>query len=188
VRGGVTSSTPARPRDELASAKPASAPQLVVGGGVTPHPGLRFGAGFAHGAYRERRTIASGGAMPAASATVFNLEGEYAIGYTRVAGEWIVDRFETNMTPSLSRGFNLQVTRTITPRWFAAGRRVRVSSPVLVGAAPQRLVASTAEATLGYRLTRTFTVRGGYQGSSTFRDSTWRHAAAVSVVWSQRWF
>jgi hypothetical protein len=32
---------------------------------------------------------------------VFNIEGEYAIGYTRVSGELVVDRFETLIAPAV---------------------------------------------------------------------------------------
>ena len=63
------------------------------------------------------------------SATIFNIEGEYAAGYTRLSGEWIADRFETNGPIATARGFNVLATRTLTPRWFAGGRLVRVSSP-----------------------------------------------------------
>ncbi len=68
----------------------------------------------------------------AASATVFNLEGEYAVGYTRIAGEWILDSFETATTPAVARGYLLEAVRTLTPRWYSpAARRVprRPSSP-----------------------------------------------------------
>ena len=119
---------------------------------------------------------------------MFNVEGEYAIGYTRIAGEWIADRFETAIAPAVARGFNLEVVRTLTPRWFAAGRAVRASSPVLIGSSPGRRTATSSEATLGYRLTPEFTLRGGYQGSTSFNRPTREHALAVSFVWAQRFW
>lgn len=210
VRGGVTDSSPARQRNVLSASRPPAASQIVVGGGVTPTTGLRFGAGFAHGQYRshpvsqttpaihdesdEAGEYGSSAVTPKAtglsgdSATVFTIEGEYAIGYTRISGEWIVDRFETTVSPAVVRGFNLQAVRTLTPRWFAAGRTVRVTSPVLTGRKPGRRNAASAEATLGYRVTPAFTLRGGYQGSSSLYRPTWEHAIAVSAVWSQRWW
>jgi hypothetical protein len=188
VRGGVTDDTPARSRNVLSGARSPAKPQFVAGAGVTPVPGLRLGAAVARGQYRSRTVTSRGTTMPVASATVFNLEGEYAIGYTRVAGEWVLDRFETTFAQATARGFNLEAVRTLSPRWFAAGRTVRASSPVLTGASRGRRSATSAEGTLGYRLTPEFTLRGGYQGSTTFNRRAWDHALAVSFVWAQRWW
>ena len=188
VRGGVTDDTPARGRSMLDASRAAAKPQFVAGGGVTPAPGLRLGVGIARGRYRSSALSPKGTPVPAASATVFNVEGEYAIGYTRIAGEWIADRFETAIAPAVARGFNLEVVRTLTPRWFAAGRAVRASSPVLIGSSPGRRTATSSEATLGYRLTPEFTLRGGYQGSTSFNRPTREHALAVSFVWAQRFW
>jgi hypothetical protein len=187
ARGGVTDGTPSRARSIISEYRAAAQPQLVAGGGVTPIAGLRFGAGFARGGYRTGDPV-SGRPTPAASATVFNLEGEYAVGYTRVAGEWVLGRFETTISPAVARGFNLVATRTLSPRWFAAGRAVRASSPVLSGRAPGRRTATSAEGTLGYRLTPDFTLRGGYQGSTSFNRPKWEHALVVSGVWARRWW
>jgi hypothetical protein len=119
---------------------------------------------------------------------VFNIEGEYAIGYTRVSGEFVVDRFETMISPAVARGFNVVAVRTLSPRWFTAGRVVGASTPVLTGPTAVRRVGKSAEATIGYRLTPTMTFRAAYQGSTSFTRPTWRHAVAVSTVWAQRWW
>jgi hypothetical protein len=188
ARGGVTDDTPARGRSIFSASRAPASPHIVFGGGVTPTQGLRFGAAFARGRYRSNAVTFQGAPLPDESVSVFNVEGEYAIGHTRITGEWIVDRFETTMSPAVARGFNLQAVRTLTPRWFAAGRAVRASSPVLVGTSPGRRTATSAEANLGYRLTTSFTLRGGYQGSSSLYNPKWEHALAVSVVWAQRWW
>ena len=187
VRGGVTDATPARPSNVF-SASRSAARQIVGGAGITPLPGLRAGVGFSQGRYRAPSSTATGAPIPAADVTVFNLEGEYAVGYTRVAGEWIVSRFETSLSPAVARGFNLQAVQTLTPRWFAAGRVVRVSSPVLTGFAPGRRTGASTEGTVGYRLSPDFTLRGGYQGSRSMFRPGWNHALAMSAVWSQRWW
>ena len=184
----MTDDTPARGRSVFSAARAPAASQIVLGGGVTPTQGLRFGAGLARGRYRSNAVSQKGTPLQDESATVFNIEGEYAIGYTRISGEWIVDRFDKTISPAVARGFNLQTVRTLTPRWFAAGRAVRASSPVLTGPSPGRRTATSAEANLGYRLTRSFTLRGGYQGSSSLYNPKWKHALAVSAVWSQRWW
>ncbi len=209
VRGGMTDSTPTRARSVFSSSKAPAAPQFVVGGGVTPTTGLRVGAGLAVGRYRvdavaqknlvvpedsygsvptTNAVIPRGAPLPDELATVFNIEGEYSIGYTRVSGEFIVDRFETLISPAVSRGFNLVAVRTLSPRWFAAGRIVGASSPVLTGPIPVRRIGQSTEATIGFRLTPTVTFRAGYQGSTAFSRPTWKHAIAVSTVWSQRWW
>jgi hypothetical protein len=209
VRGGMTDATPARARSVFSSSKAPAAPQFVLGGGVTPATGLRFGAGLALGRYRvdavsqknlvipdnsyrsapaTNGVIPKGTPLPNEGAAVFNMEGEYAIGYTRVSGEFIIDRFETLISPAVARGFNVVAVRTLSPRWFTAGRIVRASSPVLSGPVPGRRVGKSAEATIGYRLTPTVTFRAAYQGSTSFNRPTWQHAVAVSTVWSQRWW
>ena len=209
LRGGVTDATPTRARSVFSHARTASATQVVVGGGVTPIAGLRFGGAFATGRYRidmlSQRTmvipdgsygtpfatngiVAKGTALPDGSVSLYNVEGEYAIGYTRITGELVVDRFETMIAPAVSRGFNLLGVRTLSPRWFVAGRTVRASTPVLVGPTAGRRIAKSAEGTVGYRLNRTITFRAAYQGSSSFSRPAWQHAVAFSTVWSQRWW
>jgi hypothetical protein len=209
VRGGVTDATPTRARSVFSSANPPSATQAVVGGGVTPITGMRFGGAMAVGRYRinalSQRTVAipdgsyganyatngvvaKGTPLPDANVAVFNLEGEYAIGYTRITGELVVDRFETMIAPAVSRGYNLLAVRTLSPRWFVAGRAVGASTPVLIGSTEERRTARSAEGTLGYRLNRTITFRAAYQGSTAFNRQTWQHAIAFSTVWSQRWW
>lgn len=188
ARAGITDDTPVRGRNVMSRSRTPAALQAIAGGGFTPAPGIRVGAGFGRGRYRSNTTTPKGTPIAAADATVFNVEGEYSAGYTRITGEWIVDRFETAIAPVDARGFNLLAVRTLAPRWFVAGRAARASSAVLVGSAPGRRTASSAEATLGYRLTPQFTLRGGYQGANSFNREAWQHALAVSVVWAQRWW
>ncbi len=189
ARAGVTDHTPTRSRKMMSSSRPAARPQLVAGAGITPIQGLRLGGGYARGVYREPSTPAA--PVPAtreASATIFNLEGEYSIGYTRIAGEWIRDSFETASTPAVARAFLLEAVRTITPRWYAAGRTTRSSTPVFAAGTRTRRAATGTEATLGYRLSPEITLKAGYQGSRSYTAREWTHAAAVSVVVFKRWW
>lgn len=188
ARAGITDASPTSAANVFEADRANRAPHLIVGAGWVPHAGLRLGAAVAHGRYRPDSQSATGQLTPAADATTTTVEGEYAIGYTRVQGEWIADRFTTTVSPAMAYGMNVMATRTLTPRWFAAARAVRASSPVLTGPNPGRRVATTAELSLGYRLTPTFTLRGGYQGSNSLYDPKRTHAAAVSVVWAQRWW
>ena len=122
----------------------------------------------------------------AASATVFNLEGEYAVGYTRIAGEWIMDRFETATTPAVARGYLLEAVRTLTPRWYIAGRTTRASTPVFAAGTRVRRTSGTADVNIGYRLSPEILIKAGYQGSRAYTRADWDHAAAISLVFAQR--
>ena len=182
LRGGVTDSTPARPREELQSGERPAAPQLVLGGGYTPRAGLRIGAGFAHGQYRK-----AAGTIPDANATILNIEGEFTVNHTRLSGEWIMDRFGTTPGPSIARSFYLQGVQTITPRLFGAARFARIAPPpfYLSGIRANR---TTAELTAGYRITREFTLRAGYYGDRRYLAPDWDNQAGVSIVWARRWY
>jgi hypothetical protein len=187
ARAGVTDGTPARNRKMMSASRPPAQPQVVAGGGVTPIAGLRLGAGFARGKYREE---ISGSTLPtsrSADATVFNLEGEYAIGYTRIAGEWIRDSFETASMPAVARGYLLEAVRTLSARWYAAARVTRASTPIFASGLRVRRSAGTADGTIGFRLNPEVTIKAGYQGSRTYLRNDWDHAAAVSFVYARRW-
>jgi hypothetical protein len=182
LRGGVTDSTPARPRVELKSGQRPAMAQLVLGGGFTPRAGLRIGAGFAHGPYRK-----AAGTIPAASATILTLEGEFAFNQTRLSGEIVRDRFGTTPGPSIAQSFYLQGVQTITPRLFGAARVARAEPPPLF-ISGIRANRTTVELTAGYRLTREWTVRIGYYGDHRYLATGWDNQAGVSLVWARRWY
>jgi putative nucleotidyltransferase with HDIG domain len=188
ARAGVTDGTPTRSRRMMSSSRPSAQPQVVAGGGVSPIAGLRLGAGFAHGVYREQVPASTLAINREADATVFNLEGEYAIGYTRLAGEWIVDRFESATAPAIARGFLLEAVQTLTPRWYVAARTTRVATPGMAGGVRIRRSAGSADGTVGFRLSPDVTLKAGYQGSRTYTRGDWDHAAAVSIVYGKRLF
>ncbi|HET7221372.1 MAG TPA: hypothetical protein VFJ02_25125, partial [Vicinamibacterales bacterium] len=189
ARAGVTDGTPARNRKMMSSARPPARPQFVAGGGVTPIAGLRVGGGYARGVYRESTDATA--TLPSAreaDATVFNLEGEYSVGYTRIAGEWVRDSFETATTPAVARGLLLEAVQTISPRVYAAARTTQTSTPVFAAGARTRRAARSVEATIGFRLSPEITLKAGYQGSRTYTGVAWTHAAAVSFVVFKRWW
>jgi hypothetical protein len=191
LRAGVTDGTPARYRKIFASNNPSAAPQLIAGGGITPRAGLRFGIGLSHGAYRDAEDTDYYNRpypLPAADATVFNFEGEYAFAYTRLSGEWVMDRFESTTTPAVARSFYVQGVQTLTPRIFATGRITRVSAPVSVTNHDIRSSRQSIELSGGFRLTPQWTLKGGYEAARRFNTNDWTHAATASVVWARRWF
>jgi hypothetical protein len=190
VRAGITDSTPARSRNVFDADRPAAMRQIVVGGGVSPVVGLRVGAGLAHGAYR---TIGPDAPDAVASAgktevTVVNLEAEYAFGHTRFSGEWIRDRLESPLGPSVARGYFVQAVQTLTPRLFATAQLVGASAPAYINQRRERRNMTSAELSAGYRLHEQLTVRGGYYASRHFFATERSHTAVASLVWSHRWF
>jgi hypothetical protein len=191
ARAGVTDSTPARSRNVFADDRSAAMRQVIAGGGLTPITGLRVGAGFAYGAFRPRGTAAidpTTTPAPAANATVFNLEGEYAIGHTRFSGEWVRNRFDSTLGPAVARGYFVQAVRTFGPRLFGTVRHVSASSPAYVNGIREGRSMTTTEVTAGYRLRRELTARGGYYASRRFGSTDRSHTAILSLVWSKRWF
>jgi len=202
ARGGITNATPALAREELKDNQPPGMAQLVLGGGVTPMPGLRFGGGFSHGRYREQRSVrlqSQSGytssttavvapvVFPAADATVTNVEAEYAYGHTRVQGEWVWDRFETTTAPATATAFFVQAAQTFTPRWFGAARLTSIDAPTSPATPNDHTRASVVEANAGYRLTRELTLRGGYYGQRYFYDAPWDNRLCASIVWARLW-
>jgi hypothetical protein len=188
ARAGITDQSPTRHRNILDSHAPDAEVQLVAGGGYSPAAGARIGASVARGAFRKASTIQSTAAPVGDDATMVTVEGEYAIGYTRVTGEWIRDAFDATAGPAVARGFSLMATRTLTPRWFVAGRADRVSSPAITPSLDRiRRAASSGEATIGYRLDTDVSLRAGYQVLRWFGVPVWDHQLVVSAVWARRW-
>jgi hypothetical protein len=194
ARAGITDSTPARYRKVFAGGAPTSMAQLVAGGGLTPWPGLRVGGAIANGRYRSASdrdyygAAGQGTPLTDASVLVTNLEVEWSYAYTRVSGEWVRDRFETDGMPAISRAFYVQGVQTLSPRTFAAARVTRASTPVTTASGPARWTRVSTELTGGYRLTPDLTLRAGYEGERRFGQADWNHAAVASVVWARRWF
>ena len=182
VRGGVIDGTPARQRAPGQSDQPPAMAQAILGGGISPAAGMRMGFGWAHGGFR-RATETS----PRGTATVFNIEAEYAFNQTRLSGEWVQDRFHAAPQTYTSRSFYTQALQTITPRLFGAGRVVRTQSPpfFVSGLIAHR---TAVELTAGYRVTTDWTVRGGYVRERPYNGPDWDNQAAVSIVWARRWY
>lgn len=188
VRAGATDSTPARPQLELKSGRSPAYAQFVTGGGVTPAAGLRFGVGFARGRYRGAPPLSAViDPVPAASATVFNVEGEYTIRYTRLSGEWVRNVFDTTSTPATATASYVQIAQTLTPRWFAAARWTAAHAPVGLPGAWQRRADTAYETAVGYRLTPDWTLRSGWSAQRAFTAAGFDQQVGASLVWARRW-
>lgn len=187
LRGGITDSSPVKPRNAFSHDRLAAEAQFVLGGGFTPVTGLRVGAGWTRGHYRPR-SVSAASPAPYKVATVLTAEAEYAFAHTRFAGEWVQDHFEGPSDSWTARGFGAQVAQTLTPRLFAAARAIAVSAPVSIVPVEIHRTSRSIETTLGYRVTTALTVRGGYLRTRGYNDARPHDAGTLSLVWSDRWW
>jgi hypothetical protein len=96
-------------------------------------------------------------------------------------------QFSTPVSATTARAFYAQAVQTITPRLFGAARIAHIDPPILFPDASDT-DRRIAEFTAGYRLTREWTLRGGYVRERDYLASAWDNQAAISVVWAKRWY
>jgi hypothetical protein len=170
------------PADFFHTADPPFRANGVVGGGVSPLPGMRIGAAAAWGR--------SGDANVSDPYTLINVEGEYAFGYTKISGEWTRDRFETPTGDREAQGVTVQVKQTLVPRLFVHGRATAITSPVTVvatGEVPDR-TSWYADTTLGYLVNPETTVRLAHTAIRRWNVPDVDNQVGVSIVWAKRWW
>jgi hypothetical protein len=197
LRGAVLGSSTARTRPLTGEDKPPAAPQLAIGGGVTPLVGLRLGASFERGVYARASELA----VPATGdrrATIVGLDADYSAGYTRVYADWIQGVFDRAQGSTTGRALTVTGVRTLSPRWYLAARvqhesttdaliRPPAGGSPLVHPLTEPQTQLSVETTAGLRLTPELTVRAGYYGSREFGAAALESRAACSIVWTQRW-
>jgi hypothetical protein len=189
ARAALVSSAPTRTYVINKEGNPRATPVVVTGAGITPAIGLRLGAAYASGLYVVGEELA----VPQEDGRGFrmvNFEGEYAFGYTKIAGEITRTRFAAASGHETARAWFVQAAHTLSPRWFVAARQEGVSAPPLravLTLAPRRTYHAT-EATLGYRLSRDFTLRGSFMGRKTYTRTAWDQQIGASLVWAHRWW
>jgi hypothetical protein len=167
---------------------PIGRPVVVVGGGVTPRVGLRFGLAFAAGDYVKTDELTRAGENR--GLRMVSVEGEYAFGYTKFSGEITRDWLETGIGQEAAYAWFVQGVEMITPRWFVAGRQEGTNAPPLrTGIVPgTRTTLHITEATVGFRLSREFTLRCSFSGRKPFLRQDWDQQVGGSVVWAHRWW
>jgi len=187
VRAAIIDTSPLRARRIFARANPPQFANVVVGGGITPIVGLRVGASVTHGGWQRA------GESPAITAdrdaTVVTVESEFSVRYTKVSGEWVRDLLETAGGDEVASGWWVQGQQTLAPRWFAAARVERMTSP---SAGPlgtlQDFRFTGVEETIGYRVTPDVTIRAGHRARRGFFSTGFDNQLAASVVWWKRWW
>jgi hypothetical protein len=186
ARAAVIDTSPLRTRRVFASTNPPRLGTVVLGGGITPVVGLRLGVSMAHGIWWREGEAGVPGDRESTMAT---FEAEYAVRYTRLAGEWVRDALQTRAGRQTATGWFVQGQQTISPRWFAAGRVERMSAPAFAAAlgvtSTQHLTGT--EETVGFRLTPEFTLRASHRARRTFGQADYLHQGTVSIVWWRRW-
>jgi hypothetical protein len=190
ARAAMIDTSPLRSRRIFANYETPNPPRFVnavIGGGITPFVGLRVGASVVHGGWlkaNEAPTVTSD-----RDATIVTIESELSFRHTKVTAEWVRDVLETAAADRTIDGWFVQGQQTLAPRWFAAARVERMSSPP--GALPPATSASLRftgiEETLGYRLTPELTVRVSHRARELFGSNEFAHTGAVSLVWWKRW-
>jgi hypothetical protein len=184
VRGAVLDTAPVSFWQDVHKGTTRRSANGVIGGGVTPRPGLRVGAATAWGSVRGA-TVSN----PPVAYGLVNLEAEYAIGHTKVSGEWTRDRFDLARGPVAANGWTLQAAHALTPRLFVHSRATVIEAPSIAADGGLRLRQyRSADSTVGYRLDPDVTLRIGHAAVKRWRTSDVDHQVGVSLVWARRWW
>ena len=190
MRGAVVSSAPTRPYVINGDGNPRATPVFVGGGGFTPTPGLRLGLSVANGLHATSQELTTQAFGASRGSTLLALEGEYAFGYTKLAGEMLANRLQSHLGDETAYAWFVQGIHTLTPRVFIAGRQEGTSAPPLhaVVSPRDRTAFHTTEATFGYRIIPDLTARASYMSRKPFTRTTWDQQVGVSLVWARRWW
>jgi hypothetical protein len=190
VRGAVVTSAPTRSYVINGGANPRATPVFVAGGGLTPKTGLRVGLSVAQGDHATSEELTTDAFGDARGTTLVALEGEYAFGYTKIAGELLRNRLQSHTGAETAYAWFIQGIQSLTPRVFVAARQEGTSAPALRGPVNPRGRSSfhTSEATVGYRIIPDLTARGSYMARKAYTRDTWDQQVGVSLVWSRRWW
>ena len=187
ARAALIDVSPMRSRRIFGDVNPPRFANVVVGGGVTPIVGLRFGASVTRGGWKApaERPVST----ETLDATVMSFETEFAFRYTKLAGEYTRDVVATTSGESVSAGWYFQGQQTLAPRWFVAGRVERINGtvrdPLLT---PTVSAFMGMEETLGYRLTPDLTFRVSHRARRQFAQTDFVNQMLGSIVWARRWY
>lgn len=188
ARAAITDSSAIRGRPLFGNNRPPSMTNFMIGGGVTPHIGLRFGAAFSSGPYAAESEVQNK-TRGDRQASVAQVEGEWAFRYTRIAGEFLLTRRQLATSDAHVNGGWIEIVQTLSPRFFAASRyddqyTEWTSAPnQQLRHEPYRRV----ETAVGFRLTPDITFRGSYLTRKGYVVFFWDDQFLASVVFAKRW-
>ncbi len=187
ARAAVVDSSPVRGRSFFGANRPPRMANVVAGAGVTPKVGLRFGASVGTGPYAAESEVVNK-TRGDRHASLMQVEGEWAFGYTRIAGEFLWTTRELATSDAQVDGGWIEFTQTLSPRLFAAARYDDQWTDWTSEAdqyerhEPYRRF----ESTLGFRLTRDLTLRGSYMTRKGYVVGFWDDQVLASVVFAKR--
>lgn len=185
ARAGVIAAPPNRTYlVGQATPNPAARPFAVVGGGVTPRTGLRFGMAYAKGAYATARELPR--STTGRQLEMLSVEGDFAFGYTRITGEVTRDSIDLAANQTHAAQWFLQATQTLTPRFFLGLRHEGANAPSSPFLGPKPTLRSS-EAALNYRLSRQFIIKHGLTIKKTYYETGLDPQFSVSLVWARRY-
>jgi hypothetical protein len=189
TRVALLDSSPVRGRPFFGDAKPPRLLNFVAGAGVTPRVGLRFGVAVARGPYASVNEVVDR-SRGDRDAGMIQLEGEWSFGYTRIVGEWVRSALETARADAHAHGGWVEVTQTLNPHLFVAGRldhqQFTYQTPTTESFSRQQY--DRAEGIVGVRLTPDLTLRAGYLGRKGYVVSHWDDQVIASIVWQYKFF
>jgi putative nucleotidyltransferase with HDIG domain len=187
ARVAILDSSPVRGRSFFGANKPPRLLNAVAGLGVTPRVGLRVGVAMAHGAYVSADELINRSTGDR-DATMVQAEGEWSFGHTRIVGELVRSAMETARADAVAAGGWVQVTQTLAPRVFVAGRadtqHFVFEAPGATGVV--RHDYERYEAILGFRVTPDLTLRGGYLVRKGYVVTHWDDQVLASIVWQRK--
>jgi hypothetical protein len=188
ARVAAIDASPVRGRSMFGSSNIPRMLNWVGGFGVTPHIGLRFGAGFGHGPYVAASELAD----PSAGdriATMVQAEGEWSFGYTRIAGEVVRAKLETPRgTHAATRGGWIEATQTLHPRLFVAGRADAQGIDYVLLTDPALQEYFRYEAVAGFKVTPDVTLRAGFMTRWGYVVRHWDDQFLASITYQRKIF
>ena len=171
-------------------ANPKATPVLVAGGGITPRVGAALRAGV-----RARALCALPRKPPRKppddrSVSIWNVEGEWSFGYTKLSGEVTRDRLQTITGAETAYGWFVQGQQTLTPRFFVAARQEGASAPPLRTADGRRPPTADARDRGDRRVPAQHRFHPSRQlpEPQALHEAAWDQQVGVSVVWARRWW
>ena len=162
---------------------------LIVPPAVALHASSAGMPASSHASFSNTWTGESPAVTADRDATVVTVESEFSVRYTKISGEWVRDLLETAGGEEVASGWWVLGQQTLAPRWFAAARVERMTSPGVGPLATLQDFGFTGfEETIGYRLTPDVTIRAGHRSRRGFFSTGFDNQLAASVVWWKRWW
>ncbi|MFN7915320.1 MAG: hypothetical protein U0Q55_08265 [Vicinamibacterales bacterium] len=190
VRAALVNSAPNRRYAFNSRAKnPDATPVVIVGGGLTPTPGLRVGGSFVAGRYATAAEVKD--PLVERELRMWSVEAEYAFAYTKLAAEFTQSRFAFGAGRAAASSYYVQGVQTLSPHLFAAARLERIDTPprdIQGTSAATRRRYQTIETSVGYRLTPELTLRGSAVAVRGYTAAAADRRAGLQLVWSRRWW